>query len=261
MKHIIILIKYIGYYITSKNEHSVHSPFVYNFVTNVIYKKSKVRTSKKIKRLKQQLFKLKDKINIVDFGAGSNINKSKERQVKDIAINSAKNEKFGKLLYRTSQHSKAQNIIELGTSLAISTCYLAKANPLGHIYSFEGCPETIKIAKKNLAYLDINNVSIIEGDFKLTLENKLKKIKTVDFVFIDGNHQEKATIQYFDLILKYSHNDTIFIFDDIYWSKGMENAWNHIKHHEKSTVTIDLFFVGIVFIKKELSKENFKIRF
>ena len=132
---------------------------------------------------------------------------------------------------------------------------------MGHIYSFEGCPETIKIAKKNLAYLDINNVSIIEGDFKLTLENKLKKIKSVDFVFIDGNHQEKATIQYFDLILNYSHNDTIFIFDDIYWSKGMENAWNHIKNHEKSTVTIDLFFVGIVFIKKELSKENFKIRF
>ena len=63
---------------------------------------------------------------------------------------------------------------------------------------------------------------------------------------------KKNLIQYFDLILKHSHNDTIFIFDDIYWSKGMENAWNHIKHHEKSTVTIDLFFVGIVFIKKRI---------
>ena len=177
MKHIKILIKYICYYITSKNEHSVHSPFVYNFVVNVIYNKNQIEDLKKIKLLKQKLIKSKDKIKILDFGAGSNINKSKERQVKDIAINSAKNEKFGKLLYRTCQYSKAQNIIELGTSLAISTCYLAKANPLSHVYSFEGCPETIKIAKKNLAHLDINNVSIIEGDFKLTLENKLKKQK------------------------------------------------------------------------------------
>ena len=93
MKHIKILIKYIWYYITSNNEHSVHSPFVYNFVTNVIYNKKQSENFEKIKRLKQQLFKSKEKINIVDFGAGSNINKSKERQIKDIAKNSAKNEK------------------------------------------------------------------------------------------------------------------------------------------------------------------------
>ena len=121
---------------------------LYTILLLMLSIKKQSENFEKIKRLKQQLFKSKKKINIVDFGAGSNINKSKERQIKDIAKNSAKNEKFGKLLYRTCQYSKAQNIIELGTSLAISTCYLAKANPLSHVYSFEGCPETIKIAKK-----------------------------------------------------------------------------------------------------------------
>jgi len=261
MKHIKILIKYIWYYITSKNEHSVHSPFVYNFVTNVIYNKDINEDFQKIKLLKKQLFKSKEKIKIVDFGAGSNINRSKIRRIKDIAINSAKNAKFGALLYKICQYSKAKNILELGTSLGISTCYLAKAIPSSYVYSFEGCSETIKQAKKNLAYLNINNISIVEGNFNLTLEKKLKKIKKIDFAFVDGNHQEKATIKYFDLILKHAHNDTIFVFDDIYWSKGMENAWEHIKKHHKSTVTIDLFFLGIVFIKQELSKENFKIRF
>ena len=79
--------------------------------------------------------------------------------------------------------------------------------------------------------------------------------------FIDGNHQKKPTINYFEEILKYANNNTIFIFDDIHWSQGMESAWEYIKAHEKTTLTIDLFFLGIVFIKSELSKENFIIRF
>ena len=86
-------------------------------------------------------------------------------------------------------------------------------------------------------------------------------MKNIDLVFIDGNHQENATISYFKKCLNYSHNDTIFIFDDIYWSIGMENAWEKIKSHSKITLTIDLFHIGIVFIKSELSKENYIIRY
>ena len=107
----------------------------------------------------------------------------------------------------------------------------------------------------------IKNTSIILGDFNLTLANKLKEILTIDLDFIDGNHQEDPTIDYFKECLKYANNNTIFIFDDIHWSKGMENAWDYIKSHQKTTLTIDLFFVGVVFIKSELSKENFTIRF
>jgi len=78
MKYIKILIKFIWYYITSKNKHAVHSPFVYNFVTNIIYNKKYNEDFEKIKLLKKKLLKSKEKINIVDFGAGSNINQKKE---------------------------------------------------------------------------------------------------------------------------------------------------------------------------------------
>ena len=105
------------------------------------------------------------------------------------------------------------------------------------------------------------NINITIGDFKHTLTQKLEKIKNVDLVFIDGNHQEKPTTSYFEEILSYANNDSIFIFDDIHWSSGMESAWEYIKLHERTTLTIDLFFLGIVFIKSELSKENFILRF
>ena len=156
---------------------------------------------------------------------------------------------------------KPRNIVELGTSLAISTSYLAKATNKGRVFTFEGCSETAKIAKQNLERLDINNTEITLGDFNKTVNQKLEKIENIDFAFIDGNHQEAPTINYFKECLKYSNNNTLFVFDDIHWSKGMENAWGSIKEHPKTTVTIDLFFIGIVFIKKELSKENFTIRF
>ena len=117
------------------------------------------------------------------------------------------------------------------------------------------------IKKQNFKKLNAKNTSITLGDFNNTLESKLEEIKTLDLAFIDGNHQEKPTIDYFEKCLKYANNDTIFIFDDVHWSEGMENAWNYIKTHQKTTLTIDLFFVGVVFLKSELSKENFTIKF
>ena len=109
--------------------------------------------------------------------------------------------------------------------------------------------------------MDAKNINITLGDFQTTLQEKLKEINTINLAFIDGNHQKEPTITYFKECLKYSNNNTIFIFDDIHWSKGMENAWGYIKSHQKTTLTIDLFYIGIVFIKSELSKENYTIRF
>ena len=200
-------------------------------------------------------------IQITDFGAGSNINNSTNRKIKDVAKHSAKNSKFGKLLYRIIQFYKPKNILELGTSLGISTCYLAKANPNGRVFTFEGCPETAKVAQQSFKKLNIKNTKITLGDFNATLKQKLAELKTIDLAFIDGNHKEEPTITYFKECLQYANNNTLFIFDDIHWSVGMENAWEQIKKHPKTTVTIDLFFVGVVFIKSELSKEHFTIRF
>lgn len=261
MKIIKFIIRYIHYFLIAKNEHAIQGPFIFDFVTKVLYRKDQDEDCKVIDYLRKDLCKSKKVITITDFGAGSNINKSNRRKVKDIAKNSSKNSKFGKLLYRMIKFYKPKNIVELGTSLGISTCYLAKANTKSRVFTFEGCAETAKIANQNLQKLDINNAEITLGNFNKTVNQKLEKIETIDFAFIDGNHQETPTINYFKECLKYANNNTLFVFDDIHWSNGMESAWQTIKEHPKTTVTIDLFFIGIVFIKKELSKENFTIRF
>ena len=261
MKTFIFIARYIRYFFTAKNKHSAHAPFLYEFITQVLNKKYDDANCQGIERLRKKLCESEESIQITDFGAGSHINASKTRKIKDIASNSAKNSKFGKLLYRITQFYDPENILELGTSLGISTLYLAKAKKESKIYTFEGCPETAQIAQKNFNDMDAKNINITLGNFKNTLQKKLKQIGTIDLAFIDGNHQEQPTIIYFKECLKYANNNTIFIFDDIHWSKEMENAWNYIKSHQKTTLTVDLFYIGIVFIKSELSKENYKIRF
>ena len=261
MKAIPFILRYFKYIFTAKGKHSAQAPFLYNFITNVVNHNSDDENCKNIEGLRKELCKSESTIKITDFGAGSHVNNNKIRKVKDVAKNSAKNAKFGKLLYRIIQFYKPNNILELGTSLGISSLYLAKANQKSQVFTFEGCPETANVAEQSFKKLNANNINITLGDFNKTLDSKLEEIKTIDLVFIDGNHKEKPTINYFEKCLKYSNNDTIFIFDDIHWSVGMEKAWNYIKAHQKITLTIDLFFVGIVFIKSELSKENFTLKF
>ncbi len=261
MEKIKIIIRYIKYLIESKNHHAIHSPFVFDLVTNIIYKKTSTNKTTEIESLRISLCENNKLISVKDFGAGSNINKNKERKIKDIAKNSSKNKKFGELLYRIVKHFKPTEIFELGTSFGISTLYLSKANSNSNITTFEGCKESAKIALENFKKLDCTNIDTIVGEFGETFSKKLAEKSNVNMVFIDGNHSEDATIRYFKESIKFSDQKTILIFDDIHWSSGMEKAWDYIKKSQKTRVTVDLFFIGLVFLDQKLSKENFIIRF
>ena len=126
------------------------------------------------------------------------------------------------------------------------------------ITSIEGCPKTALYAKQQLNSFKADHVTVETGEFKIVLP-QLKE-KNYDLFFFDGHHSKDATIQYFETLLPKAHNETIFVFDDIYWSKGMTEAWEIIRQHPKVTVTIDTFFWGLVFFRKEQVKEHFTIR-
>ena len=180
MKKVKFILRYFKYLFVAKGKHSAQTPFLYNFITKVLNAKKVDENCKKIEALRKELCNSEQIIQITDFGAGSNINNSKKRKVRDVAQNSAKNAKFGQLLYRICRNFKPKNIIELGTSLGVSTCYLAKANPSAQVFTFEGCSETAAIAKKNFNNLNLENIDITIGDFKETLTQKLEEIKNVD---------------------------------------------------------------------------------
>jgi predicted O-methyltransferase YrrM len=249
---------YIKFLLKSSNQHGVHSPFVYNLVTKCFYDKKRYSTYKDLKNYKSDLLKNDISIEVTDLGKGSRISNKTRRRITSIAKNAGSTKKRAQLLYRLSHYFKFENSLELGTSLGIATYALHKGNPEGKITSIEGCPNIADFTTQNLKKNNTKNISILNSDISKSLDNL--KDETFDFVFLDGNHQKAPTLSYFESLLNNITNDSIFIFDDIYWSKEMTEAWETIKNHPKVTVTIDSYWCGFVFFRKEQEKEHFTIR-
>ena len=249
-------IQYIKFLLKSTNQHGVHSPFVYELVTKCFYDKTRSPEYTLLKSYKNTLLKNNQTIEITDLGSGSKISSSNLRTVKSIAKHSGTSLKRAKLLFRLSNYFKFQYILELGTSLGIATQAIHLGNPKSQITSIEGCPNISNTTKLNLH--DSKNIKLLVGDFDSQIDTLEQD--SFDFVFFDGNHNKEATLRYFEKLLTKTHNETLFIFDDIYWSKDMTEAWETIKKHPKVSVTIDTFFWGFVFFRKEQVKEDFVIR-
>jgi len=256
-------IAYLKYLNKSGTRHSVHSPFVYSLVDEVLRNKTDYPEFREIEELRQKLLGKSQLIEITDFGAGANLKSYEHRfeRVASIARKGSVDEKFGRLLFRLARHFKPETIIELGTSLGVSTLYLAKASPAAKVITLEGCTTKSEQAATNFESLHASNIDLHIGRFDIVLPDLVKNLPKLDFAFIDGHHTYDATIDNFETLLQITHNDTVFVFDDIHWSRGMEKAWQQITDHEHVTVSVDLFRFGIVFLKKELSRQKFVIRF
>jgi len=256
--------KYLYYYLTASNGkgHGIHSPFVFDFIKNVLNDTKSYPAYQSIEQARRTLLANSSVIEVEDFGAGSSVIKTNKRVVSAIAASSLKPKKYAQLLYRMVKYYQPATVLELGTSFGITTAYMASANAAFHVFTCEGAGAIASIAKQNFAMLQLKNVQLIEGNFAETLSPLLSYLPTVDFVFVDGNHRKEPTLNYFNQLLKYATPKTILVFDDIHWSTEMEGAWALIKKHPAVTLTIDLFFICIVFLNPDINhKQHFILRF
>ena len=254
---------YLKYYLTSQTKYKIHSPFVYDLVTNVLENNEPEISFDQIQKLYKELSISSRVLETTDFGGSQNNRtyQTKFLPISNIAKNASIFNNSGKLLFRLVQHFKPLKILELGTSLGISTLYLAKAAPNATITTIEGCAAKVEIARANFTKMNITNVEVRTGRFDTQLPLILDQIEHPDFVFIDGHHQLRPTVDYFQRIIKHSLETTVFVIDDIHWSTGMEKAWKVIQQLPEVTVTIDLYRLGLVFLNKSLSKQDFILRF
>ncbi|WP_231465786.1 MULTISPECIES: O-methyltransferase [unclassified Pedobacter] len=252
---------YLKHRLTAKTRHGTHSPFVYKLADDVIYDFTEKSEYENIEAQRKKLFNDDSEITVTDLGAGSHLNKNNVKKVSQIAKNALKSPRLAKLIYRLAKNTKPKTAIELGTCLGITSAYLSAANPEAQIITIEGCPQTAGVASNNFKDLALNNIELHVGNFDLILPDIIAKQPTLDFVYIDGNHRKDATLNYFKWCLPKVTENSLLIFDDIYWSKGMKEAWEEIKNHPDVTVTVDLFWIGLVYFKKGQAKEHFKLKF
>jgi len=250
---------YLQFLVKSSNQHGVHSPFIYDLITKCFYTKTNDNQQVLITNYRNKLLQNPLKIEVTDFGKGSKIFKDNHREIAKIVKVAGISKKRSKLLIRLISYFSPSAVLEIGTSLGVGTASIYLGNPKSSITTLEGCFKTTQVAKDQFKQFKNHSVNFVVGDFKETLPKVLNN-KTYDFIYFDGNHQKQPTLNYFNQCLNTIHNDTVFIFDDIHWSKEMTEAWEQIKQHPKVTATIDTYFWGFVFFRKEQPKEHFIIR-
>jgi predicted O-methyltransferase YrrM len=250
-------VSYLNYFAKRKDEHSIHSPFVFNLYNHVVKDNRQFYSFGAIEKARKELLDDEHEIEKIDFGASG---KNGKRKISTLAKNS-KSPEYCRILFRLTDYFGCKKIIEIGTSLGISGSYLYMANKKSQFFTLEGCPNTAKVAKETFGKLKLDKATILIGEFDLNFENSLKTLGNIDLIFFDGNHTLEATIKYFNIALNYIHNDSVFVFDDIYWSEEMSLAWNEIKNHSKVKITIDLFEIGLVFFREEqMEKQHYVLK-
>ncbi|WP_298155629.1 class I SAM-dependent methyltransferase [Flavobacterium sp.] len=251
---------YMRFLWESKNEHGVHSPFVFSLVTKCFYDRNKLAEYALLERFRNSLRRNQEFIEVTDFGAGSKVFKSNKRKVSKIAETAGISPKRAALLLRVVKYIEPADVLEVGTSLGLGTSALSLGNPAAAITTLEGCPETARVAKQQFEVFGLKNINAVVTDFETYLNEIPRHGRTYQLIYFDGNHTKNATLSYFESLLHTAANDSVWIFDDIHWSADMEAAWEAIKKHPEVTVTIDTFQWGFVFFRREQQKEHFVIR-
>jgi len=248
---------YIKFIRLAKNRHGVHSPFVYDLVTNCFNDKTKYPEYETLKKHRKALRGDTSKFEMKDFGQGSRVFKGNARKVSAVIKNAGMKKKRQRLLFRLAKYFKSETVLELGTSLGLGTVALSLSNEFSAIQTVEGCPNTLQKAQEYFEKFNLHNILIHQKLFSEFLQNSHEKF---DLIFIDGDHNGERTLEYFHSLLKNVHNNSVIVFDDIYWSKDMTTAWQQIIANDIVTVSIDTFQWGLVFFRKEQAKQHFIIR-
>jgi predicted O-methyltransferase YrrM len=244
-----------------KRGHGIHSPFVFDLVNKVFRNKRDSDIVLNIEKVRKRLKADRSLINVVDRGAGSKKLKGDRRRVSDVARHSSVPKKYGVLLCNLASEFGRNGIIELGTGFGISTLYLACGSPGSIVYTLEGSGEIAQMAAKTFEAEGITNIHLYEGTFEEMLPVVINSGVKPGMIFIDGNHRKEPVLNYFRMIESVAGNETVFVFDDIYYSDEMYKAWQEIKKQKRVSVTVDLYRMGLVFFREGIAHNDYIIRY
>lgn len=257
------LTAYLQHTFHTRSKFTLHSPFIYNFYKKVLTNREEYPQYRLLHKVRRELLLKSRFIKRKDLGSKARESVCDQRfvRVRDIVRRSGVAPRKGELLFRIAQEYQPDFILELGTSLGISTMYFSAARPESKIITIEACLDSANVARQNFDHYGMKNIALLPGSFEEKLQEALEQFPRLDMVFFDGNHRKEPTLRYFEQCLQHIHPGTVFIFDDIHWSAEMSEAWSTIQRHPQVKVTVDLYHLGLVFFREELSKEDFRLRF
>lgn len=253
------LLHYLRYLSRAKGPHGVHSPFVFSLIEEVLDDQREFYAFEALENERQRLLQSDELIEVTDLGAGSKVLKGAQRRVGDIAKTAVKSPKYARLLFRLITHENYASVLELGTSLGVTTAYLASAAK--EVVSLEGCPQHVRIASEVANNLGLTGrITLLNGNFDDLLLNPAVQAE-FDLIFIDGNHRGDALLRYFKKLRPLLREGGCFVIDDIHWSPDMYATWEQIRKDDGFQLSIDFFELGLLFSGRDMVKQHFALRY
>ena len=282
---------WLKHQLTARNTggHGVHSPYLFEWVRMVMSDKNTYYIWDEIEEIRQEMLKDTRELEFVDYGSGGPLPTSPSkgrsaniRRVCDMAKGSLARRKEAQLLARlvgwlgrplltapsrggigdeASEDRKGLTIVELGTSLGVTTAYLAAMDSRNKVVTYEGCPAVAEVARANWEKLGLSNIACVVGEITVdSLQLAVDRLSGIDVAFIDANHTCEATLTYFNALASRVHEKSVVVVDDIHYNEDMEKAWKAICADERVTTTMDLYRMGLVFFDKHYWRKHYKMR-
>lgn len=246
---------FLRFYWSAVTKYQLHSPFVFGLANAVLEDRRWYYAFRDVEQLRLRMLSSDAVLEVQDFGAGGARGQNR-RTLSYIVRQAGSSARQGRRLFRLAQWLAPKTMLELGSSVGISTMYLASAARNAHFLSLEGCPQTAEVARTNLSFLDLHHAAIRTGAFDETLLPALQSLNKVDLVYLDGNHRLAPTLQYFESCLPFAHDQTVFVLDDIHWSPEMQTAWQRIRQHKNITLSIDFFDFALAFVNPDFREKQ-----
>jgi len=248
---------FISHWLNKVDEHSIHSPYFFDFYRHVIKPAQKAKGEPSLEALRQRLLQNKMPVQMEDLGAGSAVGGSK-RTLADITEVSVSPAKLSQLYLNILNYIDARYVVELGTSIGLNTLYLSQKTD-SRIFSFEGNKSLINIALTHFESMDRKNIQLIEGNIDHTLSEFLQNTTKINFALVDANHRYEPTLRYFNMLVRRMNEKSIMVIDDIHWSGEMEKVWRELYRHSLVYGSIDLYRCGILFFDPALNRQHFTL--
>ena len=286
---------YLRHLLTARNTggHGIHSPYLFEWVRMVMSDENSYYAWDEIEKVRAKMLADEREVAFVDYGAGrkrdsledgsktaNSLVFSERRRVCDIAKGSSAKKRYAQMLarlvnwlggplltspsrggigdWRLAIGDGQLTIVELGTSLGITTAYMAAMDKRNRVISYEGCPAVAEIAKANWQALGLKNIECRVGE--IDVATLAKDLERVDVVFVDANHTYAGTRAYFKVLVEKVHRKSVLIVDDIHYNAEMEQAWREICADDRVTSTMDLYQMGIVFFDPDYWKRDYRLK-